>query len=240
MKGLDQMKENIEKIYNETKENYKKEIDKWITKEELKMIITANPEILTKATKDKNINNMLAHEKVSIIPDGISVVKAQKKLKIQYTERITGIDICEYILEKANREKLSVYFFGATVEVISRLKLVVDKNYSNINVLGYTNGYVSDKDCIMHDIIEKQPDFCLVAMGVPYQEELIFKYIDRYKKGVFVGVGGSFDVISGSKRRAPKLFVKLNLEWLYRIMTEPSRISRFLKNNVLFLLKVKK
>ena len=85
-----------------------------------------------------------------------------------------------------------------------------------------------------------QPDLTLVALGVPAQEKLIARHLENFQKGVFIGVGGSFDVLSGSKRRAPALFVKTNTEWLYRIVREPSRLGRFYRNNVKFLRAVRR
>ena len=92
----------------------------------------------------------------------------------------------------------------------------------------------------MKDIVKKKPDICMVALGIPYQEKLISKYFDKVNKGIYIGVGGSFDVMSGTKKRAPKIFIKLNLEWLYRIMTEPKRLKRFWNSNVKFMFKIKK
>ena len=80
----------------------------------------------------------------------------------------------------------------------------------------------------------------LVALGAPAQERLIARHLEEFGKGVFIGVGGSFDVLSGSKRRAPAVFVRTNTEWLYRILREPSRLGRFYRNNVKFLGEVKK
>ena len=90
----------------------------------------------------------------------------------------------------------------------------------------------------MEYIKTTKPDIVLIALGIPLQEKLINKHINDFKKGIFIGVGGSFDVLSGSKKRAPKLFIKLNLEWLYRILREPKRISRFLKYNIKFIFKI--
>ena len=92
----------------------------------------------------------------------------------------------------------------------------------------------------MQKIVKLNPDICLVALGIPKQELLISKYIENAKKGIYIGVGGSFDVLSGVKKRAPKIFIKLNLEWLYRIIKEPKRIKRFWNNNVKFLIKVRR
>ena len=106
--------------------------------------------------------------------------------------------------------------------------------------MGSKNGYVENKDDIFKEIVKKEPDIVMVALGVPFQEKLIYKHLDKFKKGIFVGVGGSFDVISGTKKRAPKIFIKLNLEWLYRIIKEPSRLKRFYESNIKFLLNIKK
>ena len=83
-------------------------------------------------------------------------------------------------------------------------------------------------------------DLVLVALGVPAQEKLIARHLERFSKGVFIGVGGSFDVLSGSKRRAPAVFVKTNTEWLYRILREPSRLGRFYRNNIKFLGQIRR
>ena len=92
----------------------------------------------------------------------------------------------------------------------------------------------------MEEVIKLKPDICMVALGIPLQEKIIYKYFDKFKKGIFIGVGGSFDVLSGFKKRAPKIFIKLNLEWLYRIIKEPKRINRFINNNIKFMFKIKK
>ena len=92
----------------------------------------------------------------------------------------------------------------------------------------------------MKKIVKLNPDICLVALGIHYQEKLINKYIDIAKKGIYVGVGGSFDVLSGTKKRAPKIFIKLNLEWLYRLICEPKRLKRFINSNVKFIFEVRK
>ena len=107
-------------------------------------------------------------------------------------------------------------------------------------MVGTQDGYIEDKQAVMEDIKLKNPDVILVALGVPKQEKLIYDNLQDFKKGIFVGVGGSFDVISGSKKRAPKIFIKLNLEWLYRIAFSPSRWKRFYEGNIKYIFKLKK
>jgi N-acetylglucosaminyldiphosphoundecaprenol N-acetyl-beta-D-mannosaminyltransferase len=113
-----------------------------------------------------------------------------------------------------------------------------EDEYPNIKLVGATNGYIKDKDSVMEYIKTTKPDIVMLALGIPLQEKLIYKHIKVFKKGIFMGVGGSFDVLSGSKKRAPKIFIKLNLEWLYRIMCEPSRLKRFYDSNIKFMLDV--
>ena len=189
---------------------------------------------------DAELKNILDNKTNSFVPDGIAVVKAARKIGVNVTERITGIDIAEYLLKLANENKYSIYLFGAKEEVINTLISKIKKEYPNINILGYSNGYVKDRDLVMQDVLKKKPDICMVALGIPYQEKIIAKYFSKAKKGIFIGVGGSFNVLSGTKKRAPKIFIKLNLEWLYRIVTEPSRLKRFWNSNVKFMFKIKK
>ena len=89
-------------------------------------------------------------------------------------------------------------------------------------------------------ITELDPDLVFVALGAPQQELLIHKYFRSDRKGIYIGVGGSFDVLSGKKQRAPSFFIRHNLEWLYRITKEPKRIKRFWNSNVKFLFELRK
>ena len=115
---------------------------------------------------------------------------------------------------------------------------VVKEKYPKIKLLKAQDGYVKDRDKVRKDIIKQKPDLCLVALGIPHQEKFINSLMDSVDKGIYMGVGGTFDVLSGTKKRAPKLFIKLNLEWLYRIMCEPSRLKRFYDSNIKIMLDV--
>lgn len=233
------MQEYLKKLYKDSKDSYYTELDNDLNCKKKRFIITVNPETLMMSEKDEELKNILDGN-YSFVPDGIAVVKAARKLGINVNERITGIDIAEYLLNNANVNKYSMYLFGAKEEVIQALVEKIKKEYKNIKLLGFSNGYVEDKDNVMEDIIKLNPDICMVALGIPNQEKLIYKYFDKSKKGIYIGVGGSFDVLSGSKMRAPKIFIKLNLEWLYRIITEPKRLKRFWNSNVKFMFKIKK
>ena len=233
------MQKYLKKLYKDSKDSYYKELDNDLNSKKKRFIITVNPETLMMSEKDKELENILEGN-YSFVPDGIAVVKAARKLGINVNERITGIDIAEYLLNVANENSYSIYLFGAKEDVIGLLVDKIKSEYQNIKILGYSNGYVDDYDKVMKKIVKLNPDICMVALGIPLQEKLIYKYFKEVKKGIYIGVGGSFDVLSGSKKRAPKIFIKLNLEWLYRIVKEPKRIKRFWNNNIKFMFKIRK
>lgn len=231
------MKDILEKIYNEEENIFYSILEDLLTTNKKKFIITVNPEIIMKSYKNIEIKEMLLNDNNILVPDGISIIKKAKQYNINIKERITGVDISSKALEICNKNKKSIYLFGSKKEVLDKLIININQKYPNINIVGFSDGYVEDKDKNMQEIISLSPDLILIALGVPNQELLINKYIEKAKKGVFIGVGGTFDVLSGCKKRAPKLFIKLNLEWLYRIICEPTRLKRFIQNNIVFMFK---
>ncbi len=232
------MKNYFLKLITKSKNEYYIKLSKYLDNSDKKFIVTANPEMFKLAKSDRELEEILLNEENDILPDGIAVVKAAKKYGVEVEERITGIDTVLKLLELMNNKKKTLFLFGSKREVLDKLLEVIKENYPCIKVLGAVDGYVEDKDRVFDEILKLSPDVCLVAMGIPLQEKLIAKHIDRFKKGIFIGVGGTFDVLSGLKKRAPKIFIKLNLEWLYRIVKEPSRLKRFYNNNIKFMLDV--
>ena len=230
----------FEKIYKGSIEKYLDNIKSNIKNNKKTFIVTANPEAFILAEKNDSYKKMLLDKNVDIVPDGIGLVKAGNILGYKIKERIPGIEIAQNLLEYADIDKKKVALFGSKSEVIETMKKVLKEKYPNINLVIAKDGYVKDKDKIMEEIIKKEPDVVLVALGMPLQEEIIYKYYDKFKKGILIGVGGSLDVLSGFKKRAPKIFIKLNLEWLYRIAKEPTRLKRFYNNNIKFIIEINK
>lgn len=234
------MKKLFNKLYKDSVEDFYEILKTNVQKNKKMFIVTANPETFMISENDNEMKKILLDDNTILVPDGIGIVKAARMIDYNVKERITGIDIANKLIELGNLYEKKIYFFGAKPEVIKSLNYVISKKYPNLKIVGSTDGYVDNKDEIFEKIAKLEPDIILVAMGIPLQEKLIYKHLGKFKKGIFVGVGGSFDVISGHKKRAPKIFIKLNLEWLYRILKEPSRIKRFYDSNVKFLFKVKK
>lgn len=229
----------FEKIYKKSSDEFFDIVKDNLKNEKKTFIVTANPETFSYG-KEKEFDKLLLNDITTIVPDGIGIVKAAKMLDYDIKERIPGIDIANKLFEYSNELGKKVYLFGSKQEVIDKMNEVIKEKYPNLILVGSTNGYVKDKDKVFDEIKKLKPDVIMVALGIPNQEKLIYKHIKDFDKGIFIGVGGSFDVISGMKKRAPKLFIKLNIEWLYRICKEPSRLKRFWDNNVKFIIKIKK
>lgn len=234
------MRKLFDKLYKKSAQSFYEILSDNLKNNKKTFVVTANPETFMISEKNEDVRKMLLDKETVMVPDGIGVLKAGKKIGYNIEERITGIDIANELLKFGNEQKKSIYLFGSKQEVIDSMKIVIKEQYPNLKLVGTSNGYVTDKDKVFDEIVKLEPDIVLVVLGIPLQEMLIYKHLNRFKKGIFVGVGGSFDVMSGMKKRAPKIFIKLNLEWLYRIMKEPKRLKRFYDSNVKFLFRIKK
>ena len=234
----DSIEKYIKKTYNNGMYNFVEELELKIKNNNKTFIVTANPETLITASKNKQLDSCLMDTNTIIVPDGIGILKGANLLSYNIKGLVPGIELCNNIFDIFNRLGKSIYLFGSSQEVITDLKETLSTQYPNMKIVGFSNGYVQDKQEIFNSIAELKPDGVLVALGIPEQELLIYKNLSKFNKGVFIGVGGSFDVLSGHKKRAPKTFRKLHLEWLYRILQEPNRFKRFFSSNVKYVFKI--
>lgn len=229
-----------EKIYKGSKDSFMDMLKKKIDSGTSQFVVTANPEIFMMGKRLPEMDSLLTNDNTLIVPDGIGIIRGGELLGYQFKERIPGVEICQLLLEYADQKHKSLYLFGAEQKVLDAFIRRIEKEYSGIVLCGSTDGYVIDRDKVFRKILSLEPDIVLVALGTPAQELLINKYFRSSQKGIYVGVGGSFDVLSGMKKRAPSFFIKYNLEWLYRITTEPKRLKRFWDSNVKFLFELRK
>lgn len=211
------------KFYDKDFESFKSEV----ALNEKMFIVTANPEITQ--NKSKEFVNAL-NDSSHIVADGIGLVIASKIKGVNLPERIPGVELMEWFLGEANRHQKSVLLYGAKLEVIELLVNRIKSEYPKINLVGAYDGYNTNKDELKKTIIEIQPDYNFVALGMPNQEVFISSIYSEVDRGIYMGVGGSFDVLSGTKKRAPNFMINLRLEWLYRLLCEPQRIKKFVKS----------
>ncbi|SER70243.1 N-acetylglucosaminyldiphosphoundecaprenol N-acetyl-beta-D-mannosaminyltransferase [Gracilibacillus ureilyticus] len=208
--------------------NFVSLIDQHIQSKERTFVVTANPEIVMKAQEDPVFKQYI-DKATYVTADGIGIVIGAKLLNNPLPERVTGYDTMIQLLEKANQNHYSIYLLGAQQETLDKTKANILKDYPNVKIVGSHNGFFDwDNNQIADEIGELKPDMTFVALGVPRQEKWIAENIDRFSHGIFMGIGGSFDVIAGTVKRAPVVWQKLNLEWLYRLAKQPSRWRRMM------------
>lgn len=192
-------------------------------------VVTANPEIVMMAQKSKGFMKMLKNADL-ITADGIGVVWASKMLGQDITERVTGYDTVVSLFEKRQTEQrpMRVYLLGAKADTVKEAAKNIENAYPYVQVVGYHDGFFT-KDVeskIVREINHCNADLLLVAMGSPRQEQFIYNNKTLLRIKVAIGVGGVLDVLSGNIKRAPELFQKMNLEWFYRLITNPKRLFR--------------
>lgn len=192
------------------------------------MIFTPNPEIIMEASKDEEFKKILNSADICT-PDGIGVVYASKILKSPVAERVPGFELTKLLLESASKSGEGVFFFGSKPGVCEAAKERVEKMYPGINICGLHHGYFKEdeEEKIVEEINKSGAKLLLVCLGAPKQEKWIYRHKEDLKVNLCLGVGGTLDVLSGAAKRAPEIFIKLNLEWLYRIALNPKRWGRF-------------
>lgn len=203
-------------------------LDSRIQQKQKTFVITANPEVVMKANEDEEVMQYI-HQATYICADGIGVVKAAKILGHPLKERVTGFDTMIGLLQLGNEKRYKIYLLGAKQETLQKAVENIRRNFPNIEIVGFHDGYFDwEQNDISEEIKSFQPDIVFVALGVPRQEKWISENIDKFPFGIFIGVGGSFDVIAGTVKRAPKMWQKMHLEWFYRLLKQPSRFGRML------------
>lgn len=195
---------------------------------EKSFIVAINPEKLMKSRKDPELRTILNKATIGI-PDGIGVVLASRLRGGDIKGRITGIDMMELLCKEAAIRNVSVFLYGAKPGVAEKAADNLKEQIPALHVAGTLDGYVKDEQQIIDTINASGADILFVALGSPTQENFIIRNMDKLNVSVFQGVGGSFDVFSGNIDRAPLAFRKVGLEWLYRLLKEPSRWKRQLE-----------
>lgn len=214
-------------------------VSQYIENNQQMTITSVNPQIVLEAHRYPEVLSYIQNATYRL-PDGIGIVKASQLCEGQITERVTGIDVMMQLLSYANEHKEKIFLYGAKKEVVTKAATVIEQDYPGLSVVGAVDGYgsMSDKE-IVSMINQSGATFLFVAKGFPLQEEWLAQYSEQLNVNIIEDVGGSFDVISGFVKRAPQWIQKMNLEWLYRSITQKGRLNRIFQIPV-FLWQVKK
>ncbi|MBY0090551.1 WecB/TagA/CpsF family glycosyltransferase [Priestia megaterium] len=191
-------------------------------------IVAINPEKIMKAQEDRELKSLL-NQATYQIPDGIGVILASKLKKGRIRERVTGIDMMLKLCKEATNNGKRIFLYGAKPGIADEAKVKLEEMFPGILIVGTLNGYEKNEEVIERTINDSGAEIVFVALGSPAQENWIIAHKEKLNPSVYQGVGGSFDVISGRLNRAPAVFQKFGLEWLYRLLKEPWRWKRQLE-----------
>ncbi|MBM4026146.1 MAG: WecB/TagA/CpsF family glycosyltransferase [Planctomycetes bacterium] len=201
------------------------------------LIGVANVAKLVKARRDPHLRQSRA-EATFTVADGVPVVWLSRLCGCPLPARVAGIDIMNELLAAADREKYGVSFLGARQEIVERVVAHVRRAYPGVRIAGYRNGYFShaQEADVAAAIGASAADILLVAVPTPQKEDFLRRWREDVRVPVCHGVGGSFDVVAGITRRAPRWMQRAGLEWLYRVRQEPRRMwKRYLITNTTFI-----
>jgi len=195
-------------------------------------VYTPNAEIFMQAHRDENFRHILNSSWLTL-PDGAGLKLASRLLPEmeRFPARVAGCDLLQQMIAESARSNYSLYFLGARPGVAAEAAHRMQVKWPDLNIAGCHHGYLDRVSVggLIERINEKRPDLLFVGMGAPRQEKFIHTHRERLQAGVAITVGGSFDVLSGEVKRAPVIMQKLYLEWLYRLIKDPSRWRRMLR-----------
>lgn len=199
-------------------------------------IVTINPEMISTAHSKPDFADVINNAEL-VVPDGIGVEIGLKILGHK-VRRIAGIELGKALIIKFSKEGKSIAMVGAKPEVVDLAVKNLKSEIQDLNVVYSHDGYFDNSEPILAELEAAAPDLVLVALGSPKQEFFISELKKRLPNTTMIGLGGSFDVWAGVVSRAPKIYQKLGLEWLYRTVKEPKRFKRIFPTLPLFVLRV--
>jgi len=189
-------------------------------------IVTANPEIIMIARQDQEMRTLLEQADL-ITPDGIGAVWASKYYGTKIGERVTGMEMSTALIEYASEQGLGVYLLGASAES-NRLAIEnLRKRYPKLRIGGRDGYFQPEQEAeVVREVRDFGPALLLAGLGMKRQERFLSRYKQEMGVPVSMGIGGVIDVFAGTVKRAPQFWINLKLEWLYRLIKQPSRWRR--------------
>ncbi|MEW5758296.1 MAG: WecB/TagA/CpsF family glycosyltransferase [Candidatus Omnitrophota bacterium] len=182
---------------------------------------------------EKSLQELINNENCIFSPDGRWILFLSKIFRFPIKKSFGGLNIIDAVSTFSEKMSLKVYLLGAKRDIILKVKKTLQEKFSNLNVIGYHDGYFQDKEYIVNDIIEKQPNILFIALPSPQKELLANELFQRVLSLMYVaGVGGAFDIIANRHKRAPIFIQNVGLEWLYRSIQKPELFKRYIEDSL--------
>lgn len=201
-------------------------------------VATPNPEIIWRCRQDDAASEAV-NGATLVVADGIGVIYGAKILGKPIENRIPGIDLASAVMESMAKNGMTLFLLGAKPGIAEKAAENLTKEYKGLKIVGTHDGYFKDDAPVIDQINKVKPDVIFVCLGSPRQEQWARENLPKLDAHLCMCLGGSLDVFSGNVERAPKVFQTLGLEWLYRLLKEPSRIGRMMVLPKFLLLAIK-
>jgi len=199
--------------------------------------VVINAAKVVNAQKDEALRESIVNCDI-INADGQAIVWASRLLNKSLPERVAGIDLMEELVMLAAKKNYRLFFLGAKEEIVQKVVKVYSDKFGKNIIAGYRNGYFSheEESLVAQQIADSKANILFVAMSSPKKEIFLNTYKEIFQTPFIMGVGGSFDVVAGFVKRAPKWMQNSGLEWFYRTLQEPKRMwKRYLFGNSRFM-----
>ena len=193
-----------------------------------RIIVTADASTVVIAQSDPELREIVNNADL-VTPDSIGIIWAAKRLGAPIAERVPGVDLARRVCAVCAQEGHSVFLLGAEPGVAERAAENLTDRNAGLRIAGIRHGFFDSDEEVAEEVSASGASLLLVAMGIPRQEKWISRNLHRLNVRLAMGVGGSFDVFAGKVRRAPAWMRRRGLEWVYRVATNPRRITKVAK-----------
>lgn len=190
--------------------------------------VTPNAEMAYEALKDPDFCSLL-NGAALVLPDGAGVVLAGKILKTPLQSKVAGVDFAQALLPVLEKKGKRLYLLGGKPGIGELAAEKMRQKCPNLQICGIADGYFADEAAAMEAVAQAKADVLFVCLGSPKQELFMKKHCGEGGVTMMIGLGGTLDAIAGTVKRAPKWMIRLQLEWLYRLIREPKRFKRMLR-----------
>ena len=191
-------------------------------------VVTPNAEIAYEALHDENTRTLLNSAEL-MLPDGAGVVLASKILKTPLKQKVAGVDFADGLLGVLETTGQSLYLLGSKPGIGELAAQKMMQKHPRLRIAGIADGYFQDEAPVIDKINASGADVLFVCLGAPKQEQFMARHQKVLHVKLMAGLGGTLDSFAGTVKRAPKWMIRLNLEWLYRLIKEPKRFKRMLR-----------
>lgn len=191
-------------------------------------VVTPNAEIAYEALHSETLRAVLNGAQL-VLPDGAGVVLASKIVRTPLKQKVAGFDFAMELLSLLAELGLRLFLLGSKPGVAEQAAELLQKKHPTLCICGTADGYFAQDSDAVQAIRAARADVVYVCLGAPKQEMFMQKNLDDSGAKLMLGLGGTLDVVAGHVKRAPRWMQKLGLEWLYRLLRQPSRFGRMLR-----------